>query len=255
MANERLRGAIAAAGLTLADVAHRVEVDPKTVERWIQLERIPHATHRWATAQLLGVDEAYLWPEAADSARARAASSAELVGLYPHRGTVPAELWRALLAGAAQRVEWLACAGLFIADTLPHLLPLLRERADAGAAVRIALGDPEGQMLARRGEEEGIDDGLAARTRLMIGYLREQVDGPGVEIRLHDETVYASIFRFDDDALVNPHVYGAPGARSPVLHLRRVPSGHLFDHFLSGFERTWERSKPLDVASTQAETQ
>jgi hypothetical protein len=31
--------------------------------------------------------------------------------------------------------------------------------------------------------------------------------------------------------LVNAHVYGAPAAHSPVLHLRRLPGGRLFDHY------------------------
>jgi hypothetical protein len=44
----------------MAEVAAQVGVDPKTVERWIVLGRIPHRSHRWATASLLGTDEAYL---------------------------------------------------------------------------------------------------------------------------------------------------------------------------------------------------
>jgi hypothetical protein len=66
VANERLRSCITGAHLTIAEVAAQVGVDPKTVERWIVLGRIPHRSHRWATASLLGTDEAYLWPELAD---------------------------------------------------------------------------------------------------------------------------------------------------------------------------------------------
>jgi 8-oxo-dGTP pyrophosphatase MutT (NUDIX family) len=36
---------------------------------------------------------------------------------------------------------------------------------------------------------------------------------------------YNSTDRFDDDLLVNAHVYGTPAAHSPVLHLRRLPGG------------------------------
>ncbi|WP_197682482.1 helix-turn-helix transcriptional regulator [Jiangella sp. DSM 45060] len=42
MPNERLRSRITAAGLTLDDIATHVEVDPKTVERWITTDRVPH---------------------------------------------------------------------------------------------------------------------------------------------------------------------------------------------------------------------
>ena len=79
VANERLRSRITGARLTIAEVATQVGVDPKTVERWIVLGRIPHRSHRWATASLLGTDEAYLWPELADERRTQAASTSELV--------------------------------------------------------------------------------------------------------------------------------------------------------------------------------
>jgi hypothetical protein len=83
VANERLRGCITGARLTIAEVATQVGVDPKTVERWIVLGRVPHRSHRWATASLLGTDEAYLWPELADERRTQAASTSELVTLTP----------------------------------------------------------------------------------------------------------------------------------------------------------------------------
>lgn len=42
---------------------------PKTVERWITKGRVPHRTHRWSAAKLLGTDEASLCPEIMDDAR------------------------------------------------------------------------------------------------------------------------------------------------------------------------------------------
>jgi hypothetical protein len=91
-------------------------VDSKTVERWIVLGRVPHRSHRWATTSLLGTDEAYLWPEIADQKRTQAASTAELITLYPNRGVVPATLWRGLLDIAADRIDVLVFAGLFLPD-------------------------------------------------------------------------------------------------------------------------------------------
>jgi len=111
VANERLRSCITGARLTISDVAAQVGVDPKTVERWIVLGRVPHRSHRWATASLLGTDEAYLWPEIADHKRTQAASVAELITLYPNRGVVPAALWRGLLDGAADRIDVLVLPG------------------------------------------------------------------------------------------------------------------------------------------------
>ena len=48
--------------------------------------------------------------------------------------------------------------------------------------------------------------------------------------------------------LVNAHVYGAPAAHSPVLHLRRLPGGRLFDHYQASFERVWEQASADNCA-------
>src|SRR5262245_24993512 len=93
MANERLRSCISGSSLSISDVAVQVGVDPKTVERWITRGRTPHRGHRWATAALLGTDEAYLWPDIINDQRTISASQAEFVELYPHRGAIPRELW------------------------------------------------------------------------------------------------------------------------------------------------------------------
>jgi hypothetical protein len=111
VANERLRSCITGARLTIPDVATQVGVDPKTVERWIVLGRVPHRSHRWATASLLGTDEAYLWPEIADNKRTQAASAAELVTLYSNRGAVPGALWRSLLEAATGNIDVLVLLG------------------------------------------------------------------------------------------------------------------------------------------------
>ena len=63
---------------------------------------------------------------------------------------------------------------------------------------------------------------------------------PGVELRTHATTLYNSIYRFDQDLLVNGHAFGAPAAQSPVLHLRRVPGGRVWDHYMRSFEEVWK---------------
>jgi transcriptional regulator with XRE-family HTH domain len=61
--NVVLRQALDDARMTMRDLASKVGVDVKTVERWVQEGRTPHPRHRWTAAELLGVDEAVLWPE------------------------------------------------------------------------------------------------------------------------------------------------------------------------------------------------
>ena len=115
-------------------------------------------------------------------------------------------------------------------------------KAEEGVKLRLAMGDPDCEAVRLRGEEEHIGDGLAARIRLSLIYLREAIGSAGVELRFHATTLYNSIYRFDDDMLVNAHVYGAPAAHSPVLHLRRLPGGRLFDHYQASFERVWSQA-------------
>jgi hypothetical protein len=167
MANERLRSRIAGAEMSVVDVAAQIAVDPKTVERWITLGRVPHRSHRWKTALLLGTDEAYLWPEVVDDERTKATSAAELVTLYPHRGAVPSALWHALVDSANDRVDLLAYAGLFLVDgTYLDLPAVLASKARGGTRVRLALGNPDSEAVRLRGHEEGIGDDLAARVRI-----------------------------------------------------------------------------------------
>jgi hypothetical protein len=242
VANERLRSCIAGARLTIPDVAAQVGVDPKTVERWITLGRVPHRSHRWATASLLGTDEAYLWPELMDDTRTQLASAAELVTLYPNRGAVPGGLWHSLIDSATSHIDILVFSGLFLPDGYPEVARVLAAKAEQGTKVRLAFGNPDSEAVRLRGEEEHIGDGMAARIRLSLVYLQDAVSAPDVEVRFHATTLYNSIYRFDDDVLVNAHVYGAPAAHSPVLHLRRLPGGILVAHYLASFERVWEQA-------------
>jgi len=251
MANERLRGAIAAKHLTIRQVAERLGVDPKTVERWVTKERIPQPVHREATTALLGVDEVYLWPSTAQNPRTVSVSRAELVEFYPSRSSVPADLWRSLVVQARECIDILVYAGLFFPEQNDALL--LADRAREGCRIRLLLGDPAGTAVARRGEEEGFGAGLAHRVTLSLRYFEPVLATPGVELRLHDTTLYASIYRSDETLLANVHAFGAPAAQNPVLHLQRVPGGRVVDHYLTSFDRVWAGATPVtDTAAIVA---
>lgn len=242
--NERLRGALATARVTVEQLAEHVQVDPKTVSRWItDGGRLPHRSHRIAAAEVLGVDEAYLWPAVAADPRTTAASTAELVQFYPTRSAVPADLWRSLVAGARERVDVLVMAGLFLPEQ--HDVSAFAARAAAGLRVRLLLGDPAGPAVRQRGIEEGFGLGLAHRVALALRYYEHLIDLPGVEMRLHDTTLYASLFRADDVLLVNTHMYGSPAGQNPVLHLRQVAGGQTVERYLQSFDRVWVGARPV----------
>jgi hypothetical protein len=246
MGNERLRGQLSQAGMTAADLASTLQIDPKTVGRWLDTGRVPRQPHRGRAANVLGVADTYLWPQLLDDERARAASQAELVTVYPHRGAVPADLWRRLITGAKKKFEVLVYSGLFLVDNHPDLAQQLTARARDGLQVRMIYGDPESSTVAWRGEEEGIGANLAARIRLALNAVQPLVGVTGAEIRLHETVLYNSIYRFDDEMLVNTHVVGSPAPQNPVLHLRRIEGGHLFEHYLRSFEHVWDSAKRLE---------
>ncbi|MFD6079062.1 helix-turn-helix transcriptional regulator [Streptomyces hydrogenans] len=61
--NMRLAAAIVEAGLTYVELADRLQVDPKTVERWVnEPGRRPYARHCHAVARILGTTVWDLWP-------------------------------------------------------------------------------------------------------------------------------------------------------------------------------------------------
>jgi len=246
VANERLRSSIVAAGFSLLDVAERVEVDPKTVERWVASGRMPRGAHRRSTAQLLGRDEFYLWPGSVYERLRGQAPDDELVQLFPTRSAVPRDLWSSLLAGAREQVDVLAYAALFLTDTNPDLPVQLRDRSTDGVRVRVCMGDPGAAAVQQRGLEEGIGDGLRGRIQLQLSYLGPVIGAPGVGVRLHGTTLYTSMFRFDDELLINLHTFGVPAAQSPVLHLHRLGEGRLFEHYVGSFERVWDSSRQAD---------
>lgn len=240
MANERLRSAIAASGMTTAALSEQIGVDPKTTERWISTDRLPHRTNRQALCAALRRDEEFLWPAAVSDARTQSASQAEFVAIHPNRGSVPAGTWQSLLEGAEETIDLLAFAASFLHDTIPDFDDLLVRKARAGVRVRLLFGDPSGQAVRIRGEEEDIGDSLSGRCSLTWKYLRPCLAAQGIEARAHDTTLYSSIFRFDEDLFANTHAYGAPANHSPVMHLHRVSGGRLFPHFMDAFERVWE---------------
>ena len=86
--NELLRRFLLQARLREDDVAAHLGVDPKTVRRWLN-GRVPYAHNRVAIADLLGVQEADLWPGASGTLTARIRHD-ELSTVYPHRSAVPA---------------------------------------------------------------------------------------------------------------------------------------------------------------------
>jgi hypothetical protein len=246
MANERLRGALARNRWNASGFADTLGVDPKTVERWITKDRVPHHNTALAAAARLGEDPAYLWPGFGRRV-VTDETHGEVVTVYTERSAVPNSLWLSLLRTASDNVDILVYAGLHLPEANPTWVKELQARCDESVRVRIAFGDPDSPQVQSRGDEEGVGPGMAARINYALAWHRALIGHPGVSIAFHSTVLYNSILRFDDEMLVNPHIYSMPAFRAPVIHLRRVQGGPLFDTYTECFERIWAGSRPMPL--------
>ncbi|MGW0807637.1 XRE family transcriptional regulator [Nonomuraea sp. NPDC002799] len=245
MVNERLRRAMLRAGLDPQQLAGVAEVSVKSVERWLHSTVVPYPKTRYRIAAILGEDESYLWPDAIDKA---SLVGAEVIASYPRRNDVPRHLWTETLRSAERNVDLLAFAGLFLTEEHPDWLPTLTSKAKTGTRVRLLLGDPQGAQLASRDAEYQIGGGVAGRVTAVLAYYGRRMP-PTVQIRLHDTPLYNSIYRFDDQMLVNVHVYGLLAAYTPTIHLRRM-DGAWFNTYLESFERVWASARPWEYGES-----
>jgi transcriptional regulator with XRE-family HTH domain len=246
MANERLRALLLERGVTPSKLAEAVQVDAKTIERWIVAGRVPYRRHRYSVAAFFGVDESFIWPDALNRDQVAAASESEIIAVYPHRWAVPRETWERFFAQAEHEIGVLVYSGMFIADDV-GVHEVFAERARAGAHVRILLGDADSPYVAERGASEGIDDGMAARIRNSIVLFRPLQKVDNIEIRLHGTILYNSIYRADDQVLVNTHIYGTAASKAPVFHLRKIAGGDMVSTYLESFDRVWDSAASLEV--------
>lgn len=234
-----------AGGWTHATLAEATGVDPKSVERWANLGRVPRRATALKAAEALGEDVHALWP-ALRQARAARAVSPELVALYDQRADLPVSVFVDLLAAARERIDVLVYAAVFLHEAYPRLNDLLRERAADGCTVRIALGDADSENVKQRGDEERFGHGIESRCRLALLHYRPLLGVPGIELRTHSTTLYNSLYRADDQALVNAHVWGVNAYGAPVWHLRRNGAGGMFDTYAESFHAVWETARPVE---------
>src|SRR6266508_2659845 len=127
MPNDRLRSTMLERGLTHVQLAQALDVDPKTVERWIG-GRTPYRRHRYAVAAQLNVDEVYLWPDALSPDQVANASESEIINVYPHRWAVPSDLWRNFFDSAERDIGVLVYSGLFVPEDA-GILRIFRKKA------------------------------------------------------------------------------------------------------------------------------
>ena len=241
--NQRLADAIRTSGRRVDEFADVLGVDPKTVERWVSTGRVPRAIYRNRAEQTLSVPAPFLWPGTSDPVH----GIEELAGAYATRNELAPATVASLLDAATEHVDVLAFSAMWLWDTVPRVTERLMAKDKAGVQVRICLGDPASDAVRLRGEEEGIDDYMQARCRLALSYAGSLLEQAPKTVRISGNTLYSSIFRFDDELLVNTHLFGTPAASSPVLHLRSSGGGPIAVNVINSFERVWAQAQPVSA--------
>ncbi|GAA4215446.1 helix-turn-helix domain-containing protein [Actinocatenispora rupis] len=246
-ANERLRAAMNQAGIGVERLAQAAEVDPKTVYRWLSRGRPPKRPEtRRLVAGLLQQDDSWLWPTIG-RAPAAAPVDAEIVAAYTYRSDLPTQRWWDLISRASDRIDLLGYTLYFLALQHPELVETLRSKCEDGCRIRAVIADPDSEHVRYRDAEEGTPLTLVVRINTTLSMLDGLFGCPGFELRFQDTPLYNSIFRFDDQMLVTPHLYATTGAKAPLLHLRKVRPGGLFGQFAGHFDSIWQHATPASV--------
>jgi transcriptional regulator with XRE-family HTH domain len=222
--NEQLRVAITRMGLSLEEFADIVQVDVRTVRRWLA-GRTPYPRHRAAVANALDTTERVLWPDAVappaeplETEREPPTTVVLTDGIagYPQAKGSDAPSVRELLSFATSRVELILASN----GDVQGLNRLLRATEATGLPVRVIIGAPV----------HGVEPILGFET---------------VEIRVSAVDEENILLRVDDRMLLVLISMRSGRDESPVIYLRRCVDGGLFDRLADDFDAKWLQAAPL----------
>lgn len=130
---------------------------------------------------------------------------------------------------------------------IPNLRNVLRRKAERGCRVRFLVGDPDSGVTRRREKAEGVPLTVSTRIRITLAELGKLDGAPNLEARFGDDHIAMSVFKFDDQMLVTPHLARLVGHDSPMLHLRRCQDDGLFDRFAFHVAELWDTSRAINL--------
>ncbi|MFC1413368.1 XRE family transcriptional regulator [Streptacidiphilus sp. N1-12] len=225
----------------------------KTVERWLaDGERVPHARNREDACAALGVDEEVIWPQVVRD-KLKTGHDRELVQAYPYRSACPSTVWGKLVADTTADLYFAGYTNYFLWLEQPNFAATLRAKLEAGCRVRFLLGDPEGEVTKQRETIEETALSVSTRIRITLESLRSLGPIEGLETRYSAPLdainhVSLSVFRFDSEVLVTPHLARLVGHDSPLMHLRRQGPAGMFDRFAEHAEELWTRGVSAELS-------
>ncbi len=245
--NKALRQAMADAQVTAPQLAAQVRVDVKTVLRWLRdEERFPHPQHRWAVSDALKVDEVILWPKSR-RLMVKTGIDREISRSWASRSEIPNTLWSDLLHRAKEDITLAGWTCYFFWLETANLTALLQQKASEGCHVRFLIGDRADPATAEREAIERTPLTLTTRINITLAELEKLRDVEGLEARYADRRLMGmSVFRFDDEAVVTPHLATTAGHNSPAIMLRKLEDGGLFDRFAQEHvDQLWTAGQPV----------
>jgi transcriptional regulator with XRE-family HTH domain len=189
VANENLRGALERAGLTDEQFADIVQVDPRTVQRWLS-GRAPYRRHRARIARALDLTELELWPNVnanvdtdPEVAADRPTHSAENVSLWTYLDDPNAPDPAALVADGEGPIDVLDSAAQGRVED--QFAASLLRYASAQRPVRILRREPTRSLLPLMGQphiEIKIIDGWTSCWMLRTGETLFLTVNPGLDL-------------------------------------------------------------------------
>ncbi|AZK95493.1 MULTISPECIES: hypothetical protein [Streptomyces] len=184
--------------------------------------------------------------------RIKSRRDGELVGSYPYRSACPSTVWHELVSDADGDLFFAGYTNYFLWTQVPAFSETLRRKASSGCRVRFLLGDPDGEVTHQREAIEDVALTVSTRIRTTLEHLERLGPLEGLEARFSAREdainhVSLSVFRFDQNALVTPHLARLVGHDSPLLHLRRQGDGGMFDRFAEHGEELWSRGTPANT--------
>ncbi|WP_319680224.1 XRE family transcriptional regulator [Streptomyces sp. AK02-01A] len=186
-----------------------------------------------------------IWPQVVKD-RIKSGHDRELVHSYPYRSACPSTVWSELIGDTGGDLFFAGYTNYFLWTQVPAFPETLRRKVASGCRVRFLLGDPDGEVTRRRETIEDVALTVSTRIRITLENLERLGPLEGLETRFSapDDAinhVSLSVFRFDHDALVTPHLARLVGHDSPLLHLRRQGESGMFDRFSEHAEELWSR--------------
>ncbi|MCO5970139.1 hypothetical protein [Actinoallomurus soli] len=185
-----------------------------------------------------------IWPDAIRNA-VKTGPDREIVSVYPFRAGCPKSVWRSLIAKATDQLIFAGYTNYFLWLEHPSLRNVLRRKAERGCSVRFLIGDPDSEVTRRREEIEAVPLTVGTRIRVTLDELSKLSGTSGVEARFSDEHIAMSVFVFDEEMLVTPHLARLVGHDSPMLHIRRCQDDGLYDRFACHVTDLWKSGRPV----------